>query len=155
LPGILTVQGDYTQGAGGAFDELLARLVVGTGYSQLDVKSPGGAASLAGALDGTTGTGFGLALVDTFTIMQFVDSSGTFGLFALNSRSCSASVSDVWNCVTRTADVQFTEIFGSTFINLQVTAFAPVPEPSTWAMLGLGFAGLGFLGYRSREAAAA
>ena len=25
---------------------------------------------------------------------------------------------------------------------------APVPEPSTWAMLLLGFAGLGFLGYR-------
>jgi PEP-CTERM motif len=23
-----------------------------------------------------------------------------------------------------------------------------VPEPSTWAMMALGFAGLGFLGYR-------
>jgi hypothetical protein len=28
-----------------------------------------------------------------------------------------------------------------------------VPEPSTWAMMVLGFAGLGFAGYRSRKAA--
>jgi hypothetical protein len=26
------------------------------------------------------------------------------------------------------------------------------PEPSTWAMMMLGFAGLGFVGYRSRRA---
>jgi hypothetical protein len=28
---------------------------------------------------------------------------------------------------------------------------SPVPEPSTWAMLLLGFAGLGFAGYRARK----
>jgi hypothetical protein len=28
-----------------------------------------------------------------------------------------------------------------------------VPEPSTWAMMLLGFAGLGFVGYRRRGAA--
>ena len=27
-------------------------------------------------------------------------------------------------------------------------AVAPVPEPSTWAMMILGFAGVGFMGYR-------
>jgi PEP-CTERM motif len=26
-----------------------------------------------------------------------------------------------------------------------------VPEPSTWAMMALGFAGLGFAGYRKRS----
>jgi hypothetical protein len=31
-------------------------------------------------------------------------------------------------------------------------AFAAAPEPSTWAMLLLGFAGLGFSGYRKRSA---
>ena len=31
----------------------------------------------------------------------------------------------------------------------------PVPEPSTWAMMLLGFAGLGFLAYRKRAALAA
>jgi PEP-CTERM motif len=30
---------------------------------------------------------------------------------------------------------------------------AAVPEPSTWAMMALGFAGLGLMGYRSRRAA--
>ena len=30
-----------------------------------------------------------------------------------------------------------------------------VPEPSTWAMMALGFAGLGFLGFRSRKAGTA
>jgi PEP-CTERM motif len=29
--------------------------------------------------------------------------------------------------------------------------FGTVPEPSTWAMMLLGFAGLGFVGYRQRQ----
>ena len=31
--------------------------------------------------------------------------------------------------------------------------FAAVPEPATWAMLGLGFGALAFAGYRSRRTA--
>jgi choice-of-anchor A domain-containing protein len=37
----------------------------------------------------------------------------------------------------------------------QGTVPGAVPEPSTWAMMAIGFAGLGFLGLRSRKAAAA
>jgi hypothetical protein len=40
------------------------------------------------------------------------------------------------------------------YVSFSVTP-VPVPEPSTWAMMILGFAGLGFAGYRrSRKAAA-
>ncbi|RBP03494.1 putative secreted protein with PEP-CTERM sorting signal [Roseiarcus fermentans] len=35
--------------------------------------------------------------------------------------------------------------------NSAILAVEAVPEPSTWAMLGLGFAGLGFAGYRGRK----
>ena len=33
--------------------------------------------------------------------------------------------------------------------------YSAVPEPSTWAMMLLGFAGMGFVGYRARQAARA
>jgi unsaturated chondroitin disaccharide hydrolase len=33
--------------------------------------------------------------------------------------------------------------------------YSSVPEPSTWAMMLLGFAGMGFVGYRARQAARA
>jgi len=36
-------------------------------------------------------------------------------------------------------------------ITVTVTASAPVPEPSTWAMMLLGFTGLGFASYRARK----
>ena len=40
-------------------------------------------------------------------------------------------------------------IFETTnFTQFSVTATSAVPEPSTWAMMALGFAGLGILGYR-------
>jgi hypothetical protein len=39
-------------------------------------------------------------------------------------------------------------------INFQVTpAVAAVPEPSTWAMMILGFLGIGFLSYRRKSGA--
>jgi hypothetical protein len=38
-------------------------------------------------------------------------------------------------------------------INLQVTAVAAVPEPSTWAMMILGFLGVGFVSFRRKSGA--
>jgi hypothetical protein len=40
-------------------------------------------------------------------------------------------------------------------VTLTVTAVAAVPEPSTWAMMILGFAGVGFMAYRRRNQSAA
>jgi PEP-CTERM motif len=39
-----------------------------------------------------------------------------------------------------------------TFSMSAVTTTGAAPEPSTWAMMTLGFAGLGFLGYRKAKA---
>ena len=38
-----------------------------------------------------------------------------------------------------------------TVSNFQISTVAGVPEPATWAMMGLGFVGLGFLGYRRNK----
>lgn len=43
---------------------------------------------------------------------------------------------------------QISEAITGTLSNLSVTA--PVPEPSTWAMMLLGFVGLGFMTYRKK-----
>jgi hypothetical protein len=48
------------------------------------------------------------------------------------------------------APIAATEVIDN--INFTV---APVPEPSTWAMMILGFAGVGFMAYRRRAQAAA
>jgi hypothetical protein len=45
-------------------------------------------------------------------------------------------------------------IFGPVTIGVSITT-ADTPEPSTWAMMLLGFAGLGFAGYRRTRVAAA
>jgi hypothetical protein len=151
-PGILTIDGNYTQGPGGAFDELLAGLTAGTGYSQLDVVKVGGlrgVASLDGALDITKSSSFSLAVGDVFTIMDFASSTGNFSTFDYNGASCSF-VSGVLGCAN---GVQFTELFasGDTMLDLVVTnaGVSPaIPEPSTWALMLIGFAGVGFVGYR-------
>ncbi len=130
----------------------LAGLTAGTGYSQLDVvkvSGVGGVASLDGALDITKSASFSLAVGDVFTIMEFASSTGNFATFDYNDASCSFA-GGVLGCAN---GVEFTELFapGDTMLNLVVdnVGVAPaIPEPSTWAMMILGFAGVGFVGYR-------
>ena len=44
---------------------------------------------------------------------------------------------------------------GQTYqVNLGEPAVVSAPEPSTWAMMLIGFAGLGFVGYRRARAVA-
>jgi hypothetical protein len=49
-------------------------------------------------------------------------------------------------------------VFGGDNANFQLVSLATsasgVPEPSPWAMMGLGFAGLGWMGYRSSRKSA-
>ena len=45
---------------------------------------------------------------------------------------------------------QATDNTGAIF---ETSSPSPIPEPSTWAMMLLGFAGLGFAGYRKARSA--
>ena len=52
-------------------------------------------------------------------------------------------------------EISLTAINGATFedvrqVRLGGFSVAAIPEPSTWAMMILGFLGVGFLGYRRR-----
>jgi hypothetical protein len=44
---------------------------------------------------------------------------------------------------------------GTGLVGASLTSVAPVPEPSTWAMMILGFLGIGFMTYRQRKYATA
>jgi hypothetical protein len=50
------------------------------------------------------------------------------------------------------ADINYTDPVTLSQTDPAVGAIAPVPEPSTWAMMILGFAGVGFMGYRRKSA---
>ena len=50
--------------------------------------------------------------------------------------------------------VNFYGFSGISFILIKLTSSSTVPEPSTWTMLILGFAGVGYLAYRRRSPAA-
>ena len=54
--------------------------------------------------------------------------------------------------VTFTSDSAFSSVTLSSCLNsFELTNISAVPEPSTWAMMILGFLGLGFFGYRKSK----
>jgi hypothetical protein len=133
-PGVLTVDGDYNQGSGGAFDERIKGSAVGTGYNELDAT---GAVTLDGALDVTL-SGFAPTEDELFTIIM--GGNGVSGMFATTSG-------------LDYAGGHFDVLYHADNVQLEWLSNAPpvIPELSTWAMVGIGFAGLGLLGSRARQ----
>jgi uncharacterized membrane protein len=76
----------------------------------------------------------------------FLDNGGTFS--TINPSGATSSTANGINDLGRIVGF-YTAADGNTigFVTGQ-TIGATIPEPSTWAMMLLGFAGLGFLGYR-------
>ena len=95
-----------------------------------------------------TGLFFDFSSFGTYLIFQ----SGT-GYLCFNGAggSCDGNVSSVSVFVTG-GPAQVSAVRG----NLEfATVAGAVPEPSTWAMMILGFAGVGFMAYRQRNQTAA
>ena len=74
-PGILHVNGPYTQAAGGHLEVEVAGPLPGTGFDRLELT---GAATLGGTLDISTIAPFAPALGNTFTILTASSVTGTF-----------------------------------------------------------------------------
>jgi hypothetical protein len=92
--------------------------------------------------------GFSLATGESFDILGYGGLAGGFASLALNSAACTMAGADVWACA---GGVRLNEVIDATSLDLVVASAvlvpstSPIPEPSTWAMLGLGFLGLGGL----------
>jgi membrane-associated phospholipid phosphatase len=157
-PGVLTIHGNLDESIPGDLEIELGGTTPGTDYSQLIVD---GSASLLGKLELSLVSGFSLATGQTFDIVGSGDGL-TNGLesLSLDGAACAAEGGDTFKCW---GGGSFFDIFTlSTLapgalvpggmnpedLTLGVT-LTPVPEPSTWAMMLAGFAGLGYFGYRT------
>jgi hypothetical protein len=147
----LTVSGNFDQSAIGELDFGLGGLAT-AGYGSIDVT---GMATLAGALGVDLQNGFELRIGDSFDLITSGGMlSGAFDALSLEGTQCSRASVDMWRCAI---------IGGVFFLDVSTVTGAPgsvdlsvvgiIPEPSTCAMLLIGFAGLGYAGYRRARAA--
>jgi hypothetical protein len=120
-----------TTSASEALDlNLLSEQVVGIGFDSQDLQV---------ALDGNSLTGSGGAET-FFTADQFA-----LGTVSAGSHSVSLTYDLTYNSGTQAV---VTDGFSFTY-ELVDPPVASVPEPSSWAMMLVGFAGLGLVGYRA------
>jgi PEP-CTERM motif len=94
-----------------------------------------------------SGTGYSVTLentANTFLFFLQLDTAAT--LFAGSGASITSGVLGVANCED--------ECVANGEIRSGTLTIAAVPEPSTWAMLLIGFAGIGFMAYRRKNKAA-
>jgi PEP-CTERM motif len=73
--------------------------------------------------------------------------NGTVSGFVITGMLSAADLAGVGITPTATAPEGTLFAFNNAFITASIQT-AVVPEPSTWAMMMLGFAGLGYAGFR-------
>lgn len=86
-----------------------------------------------------------------FAIFAYDSSDPTFSTFVsiLADNPVSGSVKDQYNALNHGTPYAGFPTAGNWTANFPVVA--AVPEPSTWAMMMLGFAGVGFMAYRRKS----
>ncbi len=129
-PGVLTMQGNYTQLPGGTFLAEIAGLAPGTQYDQLLVS---GTAALDGTLDVDLLNGFVVQVGDSFVLMTFGSESGQFSTLDLP---------------TLPRYEQWLLSYSANDLTLSVLG-TPTPEPASFLLLGSGL--LGALGAFRRK----
>jgi hypothetical protein len=139
-----TITGNFTRAAAGALGLDFAGDVFGQ-YGALTTTS---LTTLDGSLAIDLTGGFTLTKGDRFDILGFASLTGGFGTLSLDGAACSSAGVDKWAC----GGVRLREVIDATSLDLVVAhgsagfgpgGSSPIPEPSTWAMLALGFLGLG------------
>ena len=84
---------------------------------------------------------------EPFVFLNFFDTAGTFSKVVFNEVNFGGGYESDNHTVGH-----YVTMGQGTQVNL-IQSVTGVPEPATWAMMGLGFAGLGFLGYRRNKTA--
>jgi hypothetical protein len=107
-----------------------------------------------GSIDGNAGGNSNInslaITVDGYTLTG----ADLVSLGALGTGNQSLPGDNQWITITGLGD--FTQVsFSSTRNAFEFSLGSGVPEPSTWAMMALGFAGLGFMGCRGSRRTAA
>jgi PEP-CTERM motif len=123
----------------------------------ITTSSPGNEGTPVGyrANDGTDYFNTGQAYpIDTLGLLFDVNTTtpvwGAYPLFAVWSNTLGDGYSAAFTGVVD--GVEYYNIQGSAALSNVETSSSAVPEPSTWAMMLLGFVGLGFTGYQRARA---
>nr|WP_167552255.1 PEPxxWA-CTERM sorting domain-containing protein [Bradyrhizobium sp.] len=125
------------------------------------------------SVDGGGGAGNSTVMfTTTFTADSTATVSGfwgadNFGTIYLNGVPIASLFGTVYENFNQLHAFSFNPLFGANTLTVELTDTGPptafridgfasaVPEPSTWAMMILGFAGVGFMAYRRRNQASA